>query len=70
MKTLGGLLLLGGIVAFAYCSSRLSGLDPVPAGTALGDYVRIEAGKWELGRYLSACAAFVGLLLSLFARGR
>jgi hypothetical protein len=59
-----------GLVGFFYCSSQLSGLPPVPEGTALGDYVRYESGKFELGRYLALCAGLVGLLLSLFPKGR
>ena len=70
MRTLGGLLLLLGLGGFFYCSSQLSELPPVPDGTALGDYVRYESGKFELGRYLGLCAALVGLLLSLFPKGR
>ena len=70
MRTFGGLLLLGGIIAFLYCSSQLTGLDPVPEGTELGDYMRYEAGKLELGRYLGLVMAFVGIVLSLFPKGR
>lgn len=70
MRTLGGLLLLIGAVGFFYCSSQLSDLPPVPDGTALGDYIRYESGKFELGRYVGMCTAFVGLLLALFPKGR
>jgi hypothetical protein len=70
MRSLGGLLLLGGVVGFLYCSSQLSELPPIPDGTSLGDYVRYESGKFELGRYVGICAAFVGLLLALFPKGR
>jgi len=70
MRTFGLILLFGGIIAFLYCTSRLSQLPPVPAEVALGDYLRYEAGKWELGRFLSAGLAGVGFLLSLFPKGR
>jgi hypothetical protein len=70
MRTLGGLLLLIGAVGFFYCSSQLSELPPVPDGTSLGDYVRYESGKFELGRYVGMCAALVGILLALFPKGR
>jgi len=70
MRTLGYLLLLVGIVGFFYCSAQMSELTPVPEGTALGDYVRTEAGRFELGRYLSLMAGFIGVLLALFPKGR
>ena len=70
MRTLGYLFLLVGIVGFFYCSSHMSGLAPVPEGTALGDYVRTDAGRFELGRYLALVAGFIGVLLALFPKGR
>jgi hypothetical protein len=48
----------------------MSELTPVAEGTALGDYVRTEAGRFELGRYLSLMAGFIGVLLALFPKGR
>jgi hypothetical protein len=70
MRNIGLILLLGGIAGFLYCSSQLSGLTPLPADVPLGDYLRNDAGRFELGRYLSVGAALVGLLLALFPRGR
>ena len=70
MRSTGLILLFGGILAFLYCTSRLSELSPVPAAVELGDYLRYEAGKWELGRYLSAGVAGIGFLLALFPKGR
>jgi hypothetical protein len=70
MRSSGLILLLGGIIAFLYCTSRLSELPPVPAAVDLGDYLRYEAGKWELGRYVSAALAGIGALLALFPKGR
>jgi hypothetical protein len=70
MRTLGYLFLLVGIVGFFYCSSHMSGLAPIPEGTALGDYVRTDAGRLELGRYLALVAGFIGVLLALFPKGR
>ena len=61
---------MAGVFGFFYGSSRPSGLPPVPEGTSLGDYVRYDAGKLELGRYVSLMAAFIGGLLSLFPKGR
>jgi len=70
MRTLGALLLLVGIVGFFYCSSHMSGLAPIPDGTELGDYIRTDAGRYELGRYLSLMSGFIGLLLYFFPKGR
>jgi hypothetical protein len=70
MRMLGALLLLGGIVGFFYCSSHLGGLEPVAEGTPLGSYLRTDAGRFELGRYLSAIAGLIGVLLSMFPKGR
>jgi hypothetical protein len=70
MRTLGALLLLVGIVGFFYCSSHLSGLESIPEGTSLGNYLQYDAGKFELGRYLALIAGFIGILLSLFPKGR
>ena len=57
MRTLGALLLLVGIVGFFYCSSHLSGLESIPEGTSLGNYLQYDAGKFELGRYHEAVLA-------------
>jgi hypothetical protein len=70
MRTFGVVLLVGGLLAFFYCSTRMSGLAPVPAEVALGDYLQYETGKWELARYGSAMAALIGVLMSLFPKGR
>jgi hypothetical protein len=70
MRTLGALLLLVGIVAFFYCSTHLSGLESIPEGTSLSNYLEYDAGKFELGRYVGLVAAFIGVLLSLFPKGR
>jgi hypothetical protein len=70
MRLSGLVLLVGGLIAFFYLSSRLAGVSPVPPGVELGDYMRYEAGKLELARYGAAIAALVGVLLSLFPKGR
>jgi hypothetical protein len=70
MRTIGFALLAVGVLGFLYCSSQLSGLGPLPAGIELGDYMRYEAGKMEIGRYASAIFAFIGLLLAFFPQGR
>jgi hypothetical protein len=70
MRLSGLVLLVGGVAAFFYCSSRLSGLGPIPDGIPIGDYFNYEAGKWEMGRIGAAVAALVGVLLSMFPKGR
>jgi hypothetical protein len=70
MRTLGALLVLIGIVGFVYCSSHLSGLESIPEGTDLSKYLEYDAGRYELGRYASVIAALVGVLLSVFPKGR
>lgn len=70
MRTIGLVLLAVGVLGFLYCSSQLSALDPVPAGIEVGEYMRYEAGKMELGRYAAAILGFIGLLLAFFPKGR
>ena len=70
MRTIGLVLMAAGILGFLYCSSQLSSLQPVPAGVELGDYMRYEAGKLEIARYVAAIGGFIGLLLAFFPQGR
>ena len=70
MRTLGGLLILVGVVGFFYCSSHLSGLESIPEGTDLSKYLEYDAGRYELGRYAAVITALVGVLMSLFPKGR
>lgn len=70
MRNLGLILLLGGILAFFYCSTELSEIERLPASAGLSDYLRNPAGRLELGRYLAAGAAGIGAILALFPRGR
>ena len=70
MRTLGLVLLGAGFFGFLYCSTQLSGMDPVPAGVDLSDYLQYEAGKLELMRYAAAMSGFIGLLLTFFPKGR
>jgi hypothetical protein len=70
MRNIGLVLLAGGVLGFLYCSSQLSGMQPVPPGVELGDYMNYEAGKLELARYAAAMVGFIGLLLSFFPSGR
>jgi hypothetical protein len=70
MRTLGIVLLGAGFFGFLYCSTQLSGMEPVPAGVGLSDYLQYEAGKLELMRYAAAMSGFIGLLLTFFPKGR
>ena len=70
MRTLGLVLLMGGLLGFFYASSRLSGFEPLPASVPIGEYLQYEAGKWEMARYGSALAVLIGIVLSLFPKGR
>jgi hypothetical protein len=70
MRNFGFVLLVAGIAGFVYCSSQLQGLPPLPADLALGDYMRNDAGRFELGRYFAAGAALIGLIMAFFPKGR
>jgi len=70
MRNMGVVLLAGGFLGFLYCTTRLSGLEPVPAGVDITDYMRYDAGVWELGRFGAAIAGLIGLLMSFFPKGR
>jgi hypothetical protein len=61
---------VGGVAGFVYCTSQLSSLQPMAADTGLADYLRNEAGRYELGRYLAAATGAVGALLAMFPKGR
>lgn len=70
MRNLGFTLLVVGVAGFLYCGSQLQGLAPLPADLPIGDYLRNDAGRYELGRYLAAGAALIGLLMAFFPKGR
>ena len=70
MRNAGLILLCGGILAFFYCGSELTRLQPVPPGVSLGDSLNYPAGKWELLRYAAGVGTLIGLLLAFFPKGR
>ncbi|HEY3119437.1 MAG TPA: hypothetical protein VGL15_02365 [Vicinamibacteria bacterium] len=70
MRNLGGVLLLAGIIGFFYCSSELSKYSSPPPETSIGQMMDHPAGRMELGRYVAAGAAFLGVLLVMFPKGR
>jgi hypothetical protein len=70
MRNLGLILLLGGILAFLYCQTQLSGLEPMSGTAGLSEYLRNPAGRFELGRWAAAGAAALGAILTLYPKGR
>jgi len=70
MRNAGLIMLLTGLLAFFYCSVRLSELEPMAAEASLGDYLHNDAGRFELGRYAAGGVGMIGLLLALFPKGR
>lgn len=70
MRNFGGFMVVLGIVGFLYCSSQASKAGPVPEGKSISESLEYEAGRWEVGRYASAGAAFFGLLMLMFPKGR
>ncbi len=70
MRNFGAILLLIGVLGFLYASTRLSDLEPAPAHSTLRESLEYPAGRWEMARYGAAGAAFIGLLLTLYPKGR
>lgn len=70
MRSIGGVLLLGGVIGFFYCSDQLSKAQPVPEEKSLSEALDYPAGKWEVGRYASAGVAGIGILMAMFPKGR
>jgi hypothetical protein len=70
VRNAGGILLLAGVFGFFYCSAQLSHMEPVPPGKSIGESLQYPAGRFDLGRYVAATAAGVGLILAMFPKGR
>jgi hypothetical protein len=70
MRNFGGVLLVLGILAFFYASSRLEEVEPLPDGLSISESVKEPAGRWEMARYGSAALAGFGLLMAMFPKGR
>lgn len=70
MRNFGMILLVAGVAGFFYCSSQASQHEPLPAGLGVSESLETERGKWEAGRYACAAGAFMGILLSMFPKGR
>ena len=70
MRNFGAILLLLGVLGFFYSSGKVEELGPVPEGKTVSEGLQYEAGRWEIARYGCAGAAFIGLLLAFFPKGR
>jgi hypothetical protein len=70
MRNFGGILLLVGVLGFFYASAQLDKVEPVPAGKTVAESLDYPSGRWDMVRYGCAGAAFVGLLLAFFPKGR
>jgi hypothetical protein len=70
MRSLGLVLLVGGIFGFVYSGDELKKHDPVPEGLSMSQSLEYPAGRWEIGRYACAAGAGLGLLLAMFPKGR
>jgi hypothetical protein len=70
MRNFGGILLILGILAFVYTSSRLETVEPLPEGLSNSEGLKEPAGRWEMARYACAGVAGFGLLMALFPKGR
>jgi hypothetical protein len=70
MRNFGGILVILGILAFFYASSRLEEIEPLPEGLSIGESLKEPAGRWEMARYGCAALAGFGLLMAMFPKGR
>lgn len=70
MRTFGLLLIVAGMLAFFYCSSRMSSEAPVPEGATVRESLEYPGGRLDLGRYAGLATAGAGALLAFFPRGR
>ncbi len=70
MRNFGGIVLILGILAFFYASSRLEEVEPLPEGLSVSEGLEQPAGRWQMVRYGCAGVAGFGLLMLLFPKGR
>jgi len=70
MRNFGGIVLVLGILAFFYASSRLDDVEPLAQGLSVSEALKQPAGRWQMARYGSAGVAGFGLLMLLFPKGR
>lgn len=70
MRTLGFVMLAAGLAGFLWAGDQIGRQNPLPEGLTLEEHWSYAAGRYELLRYGSACAAGVGLLLIFVPKGR
>ena len=70
MRNFGIIVLILGILAFFYASSRLEEAEPLPEGLSVSEGLEHPAGRWEMARYACAGVAGFGLLMAMFPKGR
>lgn len=70
MRTFGFVLLAAGLAGFLWAGDRLGRLAPAAEGLTLEQHWDHPAGRLEILRYGSVCAAGIGLLLVFFPKGR
>ena len=70
MRNFGIVVLIFGILAFFYASSRLDDAAPLPDGLSIRESLERPAGRWQMARYACGGAAGLGLLFALFPKGR
>jgi hypothetical protein len=72
MRTIGLLMLIGGIAGFVYFSGRLGAVDPLPVGQAMtiGEMLRYPAGKLEALRDTCAAVGVFGVIFIIFWKDR
>ncbi len=70
MRNFGLILLVVGILAFFYASSRLDDVAPLPDGLSITESLKEPAGRWQMVRYAWAGVAGFGVLMALFPKGR
>jgi hypothetical protein len=70
MRNFGLVVLIFGIFAFFYASSRLDDVPPLPEGLSISESLKEPAGRWQMVRYACAGVGGFGLLMALFPKGR
>jgi hypothetical protein len=70
MRSLGLVLLLGGVFGFVYSGDELKKHGPLPEGLSLSQSLEYPGGRWEVARFACGVGAGIGLLLALFPKGR
>ena len=70
MRNLGIIAIVAGILLFVYCGDQLKNQEPLPEGLTPMESLDYPAGRWEIARYGSLALAGVGVLMTMFPKGR